>query len=152
MPRGSPVLSPDIRQLPKDLVRSQRQAGSHSRKSTGREPRAAKGRFLRIQRQQRDANALTRPLTHGIVEAFLATSETHAKFADWLAGAPGFEPGITGSKPDALTAWLRPIVCELFLYNLDGGAATRATASPGDFPAESVQAVAALEIPAPEVG
>ena len=26
-----------------------------------------------------------------------------------MAGAPGFEPGITGSKPDALTAWPRPI-------------------------------------------
>src|SRR5258708_5538623 len=37
---------------------------------------------------------------------------------DWVAGAPGFEPGNGGIKIRCLTAWLRPSFTELICANL----------------------------------
>ncbi len=45
----------------------------------------------------------------GKFESMLCSEKPFYNNDLWLAGAPGFEPGITGSKPVALTSWLRPI-------------------------------------------
>src|SRR4029077_11466419 len=46
--------------------------------------------------------------------ALAATSRQQPKYMkrlDWLAGAPGFEPGNGGIKIRCLTTWLRPNKC-----------------------------------------
>ena len=53
----------------------------------------------------------------GAVPGFFATlwrqSQESRNTRDWLAGAPGFEPGITGPKPVALPLGHAPIASEI---------------------------------------